>query len=184
MEPKEIDSTDNNLVDEKVDNNNNSVIESNSGFDSESDYDTDSFTDNDSDDDFEKQQLERLENAGRDIDTFKNWFKNKTDDSNVYNVFESTFSPEFRSQLYEYINEFFNNNDIVTDQLLAYWKILIKNIMRSNRKYQVIASKINVDENTHDSNLKLFKEKSMFRCFMDEEPICYFKENGNNYYVS
>ncbi|AKI80055.1 hypothetical protein [Niemeyer virus] len=183
MEPKEIDSVDNNLVDEQVDNNNNSVIDT----DSESDYDTDSFTDDDSNDDtddFEKQQLERLENAKKDIETFKNWFKDKTDDSNVYNVFESTFGPEFRSQLYEYINEFFNNNDIVTDQLLAYWKILIRNIMRLNRKYQVIASKINVDENTHDSNLKLFKEKSMFRCFMDEEPICYFKENGNNYYVS
>ena len=114
------------------------------------------------------------------------WVKDK--DSiycdNFYRVFESTFNSEYRSELYNTIYNYFNDNEIVSNELLIFWKLLVIDLIRNNKKYNSNISTIYVDLKNQSTNFVLVKEKAVFRCYVDEEPLCFFKENGNNYYVS
>lgn len=132
----------------------------------------------------QKKMEEHMENTANNFNIFLTWIKQNLDDKNLYKSFSDNFTSEFKIELYEGINEFFNDEWMVTDDVLFYWKFMVVTLMRSSRKYKSYIDDLIFDLKTRDTNVVLVKEKHIFRCFVADEPICYFKENGNDYYVS
>lgn len=139
--------------------------------------------------------LQREERAKQQISKFVEWCKTITDYDTLYNEFETHFSCDFRIELFGFIRSFWLNEECITSEVVFYWKIIVYNLIRSHKKYQVYAKEYGLffDFDSRETNLRLVKQKSSFRCFItkevqdvdnDEEPVCYFKENGFSYYVS
>lgn len=132
----------------------------------------------------QKKMEEHIENTTNNFNIFLTWIKQNLDDRNLYKSFSDNFTSEYKNELYEGICEFFNDEWMVTDDILFYWKFMVVTLMRSSRKYKSYIDDLIFDLKTRDTNVVLVKEKHIFRCFVADEPICYFKENGNDYYVS
>ena len=127
---------------------------------------------------------EHIENTANNFNIFLTWIKQNLGEKNLYKSFSDNFTSEYRVELYEGISEFFNDELMVTDDILFYWKFIVVTLMRSSRKYKSYIDDLIFDLETRNTNVVLVKEKHIFRCFVADEPICYFKENGNDYYVS
>ncbi|XWV24856.1 mg583 protein [Tupanvirus deep ocean] len=136
----------------------------------------------------EKELKKKLEQHIEDVRTnlamFSKWMKNKKLFDNLYKDFCNDFSPEYRSELFENVCEFFKDESFVTDDILFYWKHLVVHLLKTSKKYKYYLQDLVFDHETHDTNLRLVREKYIFKCFIGEEQLCYFKENGTDYYVS
>ena len=132
----------------------------------------------------QKKMEEHIENTANNFNIFLTWIKQNLGEKNLYKSFSDNFTSEYRVELYEGISEFFNDELMVTDDILFYWKFIVVTLMRSSRKYKSYIDDLIFDLETRNTNVVLVKEKHIFRCFVADEPICYFKENGNDYYVS
>ncbi len=130
---------------------------------------------------------------------FTTWMSQsiKSEMKNLYEEFAKTFDAKYRTDLYEMIADNFCS-DIVSDKLKFYWSMLIINLLENSKtyKYRVNFSTVVVNETdgelpvlTYDiekleTNLKIKVVKHVFVCMLKNERLCYFKENGNDYYVS
>lgn len=133
----------------------------------------------------QKREIENhIEDVRDNINIFLRWIQGSTEEKNINKKFCEDFSVEYRVALFENICEFFNYETLVTNDVLFYWKLIIMDLLRVSKKYKSYVSDIIFDIETKETNLALKKEKYMFRCFIGSEPLCYFKENGNEYYVS
>ena len=101
----------------------------------------------------------------------------------LYKAFIDSFDVTYRCDLYEDICEFFNDEQMVTTDILFYWKVMIINLLKSHKKYAKELDTLKLDLATKTTNLRLVKEKYIFRCFLEDEHFCYFKENGTDYYI-
>lgn len=128
-----------------------------------------------------KQHVEDVQN---NLGIFSAWIKGRKSFDNLYKDFGRDFSCDYRSQLFENIYEFFNDSSFVTNEILFQWKHIVVSLIKSHKKYKYCLDNLFFDKDTQDTNFKLVKEKYIFKCFLGEEQICYFKENGNDYYVS
>lgn len=127
---------------------------------------------------------EYLEEVSNNMTIFIVWAKNSLDENNFAAAFHNIFAQEYRSQLFEQVCHFFHVASIVTDEVLFYWKYLVVSLLCNSKKYKTCLNDLVFDLENRHTNLRLVKQKSIFRCFIDEEPVCYFKENSNEYYVS
>ena len=73
------------------------------------------------------------------ISQFTRWIQNENNGyDGIYKIFENTFTPDFRMGLYEEIYDYFNDINIVSNQVLTCWKLIVKDVMKNNRKYSNI----------------------------------------------
>ena len=91
---------------------------------------------------------------------------------------------EFRTNLFEYFLEFFEIDDVITDELLFYFKMLVSDLVKNNKRYKHNYADIIFDLTNKVTNLRLVRSKYVFKCFIVDEEMCYFKENGTEYYLS
>lgn len=132
-----------------------------------------------------KIELEKhIEDVRINLNIFLSWMKNSLLDENTYKSFKKDFNPEYCSKLFDNICEFFKDNSFVTDEILFYWKFMVICLLRTSKKYKSLLGNLTFDLEKRETNLRIVKEKYIFRCFIDENHICYFKENGTDYYVS
>lgn len=139
----------------------------------------------------ERELKQHIEDAGNNINIFETWMKESINESDLYKSFYQNFDSEYRSQLYENICEFFDTS-LVSNDVIFYWKYLVIYLLNNNKKYKSLLQDLELDDNiklevnkeTCETNLCLVKKKYIFQCFIDKIPICYFKENGNDYYIS
>lgn len=136
-----------------------------------------------------KKLEEHMNDARNNFNIYLTWIESygpnlSHSDGNFYKSFSDVFSTEYRENLYANICEFFNDETMVTDDVLFYWKYMVVVLLRSSRKYRSYIDHLVFDLKTKETNLVLVKEKHIFRCFVNDKPICYFKENGCDYYVS
>lgn len=103
---------------------------------------------------------------------------------NLYDAFSQNFDMGYRSSLFENVCEFFKNEEFITDEILFYWKLLIVCLLKSSRRYKTRIDDLVLDMENQSTNLRLVREKYTIRCFINDEHICYFKDNGDAYYVS
>ncbi|AUV58528.1 hypothetical protein [Bandra megavirus] len=133
---------------------------------------------------YEEKSQEDLSSIKNSITSFLSWIKLNTDNDNTYKNFSNVFSSDYRISLYENVIKYFDDESIITDEFLTYWKFLVTDLMKNSRKYKSYTKDITINFEEYDCNLRLVKQKYIFKCYIDEESICYFKENGNDYYVS
>nr|WBF70686.1 hypothetical protein [Megavirus caiporensis] len=133
---------------------------------------------------YEEKIDENLNLVKNSIASFLSWIKSNTDNDDVYKNFSNIFSSDYRISLYENVIKYFDDESIITDEFLVYWKFLVVDLMKNSRKYKSYTRDITINFEEYECNLRLVKQKYMFKCYIDEESICYFKENGNDYYVS
>ncbi|AGF85229.1 hypothetical protein QJ854_gp553 [Moumouvirus goulette] len=112
------------------------------------------------------------------------WMKENKNNDNLYKTFSNIYSPEYRTSLYDNIIKYFNNDTVITDEFLIYWKLLVIDLIKNSKRYKHNIKNININLDENMSNLRLDIEKGIFKCYIDNDSICYFKENGNDYYVS
>lgn len=125
-----------------------------------------------------------LEQIEKNIKDFSAWIDLHLTDTNLYELFCKTFGASYRSQLFEDICDSFKNSILVTDDVLFNWKGLIVHLLKNSKKYKSFINDLVFNPVAKKTNLRLVKDKHTFKCFIDDEFICYFKENGNDYYVS
>ena len=125
-----------------------------------------------------------MEDAKNNFSIFETWINNNLQNQNLYHDMCTQFDVRYRMDLFEDMSEHFLDDSMISSELVFYWKILIVSLLRINKKYRSYLNNLLVDTDNLKCNLALVKEKSIFRCFLNEEHLCYFKENGNDYYVS
>ena len=140
-----------------------------------------------------KQQEQHKEDCKNNINIFSNWMEDKInmnlmsdkmDKNNLYTLFKQQFDVKYRTDLFENICEYFNDLSFVTDDILFYWKYIAICLLKSSKKYKYYLGDLVFETYIKETNFRLVKEKYIFRCFIGDESLCYFKENGNDYYVS
>ncbi len=128
-----------------------------------------------------------------DIDIFLVWSENNYMKQNYFNLFEKNFSTEYRINLYEIIHDHFDDEKLISDTLLWYFKLLIINALQQKKKYDYLfkdgdkneeEESLSIDYENNQTNMKIVVDKHAFKCFVDNSLVCYFKENGVNYYAS
>ena len=131
-----------------------------------------------------KEMEERYEEATNNVNILLTWMASHSTSQNLYGDFRKNFHEEYRIRLFEDIYQFFNADQLVTNDVLFYWKLLIIDLVKNSRKFRSCMQDLAVDMVDRETNLSITKEKYMFKCFVREGHLCYFKENGNDYYVS
>ena len=119
-----------------------------------------------------------------DLAIFVTWMQYSFNKENLYDDFHKNFDEEYRTCLFENVCKYFKNEEFITDEILFYLKCIIFCLLKASRKYKTRIDSLNFDINNRSTNLRLVREKYTIRCFVDDEHLCYFKDNGNIYYVS
>jgi hypothetical protein len=132
----------------------------------------------------QRELKQKLEEVNNNLNIFQTWMNDNYKSGNLYVIFAQTFDAQYRSDLFENMVEYFECSDLVTNELLFNWKIMIYDLLKSNKKYKSYLEELVFDIDSRNTNLGLNRSKYVFRCFIDGNPLCYFKENGNDYYVS
>jgi hypothetical protein len=137
----------------------------------------------------EEEQLQiELEQHNEDVKNnlaiFLHWIKINYSSKELYKNFCDDFSEQYRTELFENICEFFRDETFVSDEILFYWKCIVAHLLKNSKKYRSYIGDLIFDYEKQTTNLKVVREKYIFKCFIDDEQICYFKENGTDYYVS
>lgn len=134
----------------------------------------------------EETRLEKIyhEDVQNNLNIFLTWMRSSLEEKNLYKFYCDNFNVEYRIALFKNIVEFFRDETFVTDEILFYWKYMVIFLLSSSKKYKSYLSNLEMDVKTFVTNFRMVREKYVFRCFIDEDQICYFKENGTDYYVS
>jgi len=130
------------------------------------------------------ETAQHLADATNNFGIFKTWMEQNMSTQDLYKVFLVTFDQEYRSSLFDNICEFFSDSELVSDDFLFYFKMLIISILRNHKKFKSYLSSLTINTENQTTNLRLIKAKQTFKIFIEDEFLCYFKENGNDYYVS
>lgn len=132
----------------------------------------------------EAEYDKHIEGCKNNLNIFVTWFKSNSYNNNLYNDFTKNFSTNYRIELFENINEFFMEENLITDDVIYYWKNLVIALLYNSKKYKSYLKNLEFDEKNKSVNLRLVPKKLIFECFIGDEHLCYFKENGFDYYVS
>ncbi|AYV85113.1 MAG: hypothetical protein Satyrvirus4_10 [Satyrvirus sp.] len=132
----------------------------------------------------EENKEQSTEDLNNNLNIFTTWMKKNYADKYLYKSFVDNFHAEYRSQLFENVYDFFKNESFVTDEILFYWKLIIICLIKNHKKFKLCLDDLVLDMDSKETNLRLVKDKHIFKCFIDKEQICFFKENSNDYYVS
>lgn len=136
----------------------------------------------------EKENLENKDELQVYLAIFLKWIKyyvsTNVKKEEIYNKFSLEFDCVYRMKLFEIFCNYFNDESIVTDDVLFYWKYFVFCITSVNKKYNADIKDVIFSFTEKTTNFRLVKVKHIFRIFIDDDPLCYFKENGNDYYVS
>lgn len=129
------------------------------------------------------QQIQEVQN---NLNIFLTWARKQEYSDKYYETFSKTFPGDFRCKLFENISYFFKDETLIDDEILLYWKWFVINLLQKSKKFKSDLELLSFqfDPATNDTNLVLVKQKHMFNCFIEGEHICYFKENGTEYYIS
>ena len=135
------------------------------------------------------ETAQHVQDADNNYGIFRTWMEQALLDQSLsnqslYKVFLETFDQEYRTNLFDNICEFFNDSELVSDKFLFHFKMLIISVMKNNKKIKSCLSSLTIDIENQTTNLRLIKAKQTFKIFIEDEFLCYFKENGNDYYVS
>jgi hypothetical protein len=133
---------------------------------------------------FKREMEQHIEDTQNNLGIFLSWMRDCTNKKNLYKDFCRDFSSEYRSLLFENICEFFKDEKFVTDEILFYWKYMVVFLLRTSKKYKSGLENLIFNFENKETNFRIVKEKYIFKCFIGEEQLCYFKENGTDYYVS
>lgn len=138
----------------------------------------------DSEEDNGENQEDKLDDVRNNLQIFYTWIKNNYSVDDLNKSFIENFSAEYRISLFENICNYFDDEDLITYEILFYWKYIVYNLIKVNKKYcdQLENIIFNLDDET--TNMRLVKNKYIFKCFINENELCYFKENGTQYYIS
>jgi hypothetical protein len=112
-------------------------------------------------------------------------YKNSRENINLYKLFTDSFSEKIRMDFFTTLYYFFNDENIVTDEILFGWKMFTVYLMLRNKRYTETIlenANFNIDEKT--CSLRFVADKHMFKCFLNNDQVCYFKENSVDIYVS
>lgn len=131
-----------------------------------------------------REYEEYMIDVENNLNIFLTWIKNSLSEEKLHSSFCDKFDSAYRISLFENICDLFNDQNVITDEILFYWKFMVIHLLRTSKKYKYCINDLEIDIHTKNTNLRLVKEKYIFRCFINEEPLCYFKENSNEYYVS
>ena len=117
-------------------------------------------------------------------DVFCKWMADNCEKTDFVVMFESQLDERYRMSLFNFINRNFNNEELVDNTTLFYWKILVCAFMKLNKKYAEYVQLVDINNDNKTCNLTLVKFKHIFKCFIEREHVCWFKENDTLYYVS
>jgi hypothetical protein len=131
-----------------------------------------------------EQERLRMIDVQNTFDIFKVWMAMNLKTDNIYKLLSTQLDAHFRSNMFEYLVHFFSEEEIITDECLFYFKVIVADLIRTNKKFKHDSKDIVIDLDAKTCNLSLVKEKYMFKCLINDEQLCYFKENGNDFYVS
>lgn len=132
----------------------------------------------------EKLNLNYLIDIENDFNIFTKWMSVNINKSNLHEEFMKKFSGEYRMTLFANFSKYFDQESVVKDDALFYWKYLIVDLMKNHKKHKSIVNNIKIDLENKTINLKLIKQKQIFECLLFDDHVCYLKENGNFYYLS
>ena len=126
--------------------------------------------------------------VNNNINIFGTWMKQKYRSSNIYNKFVLMFDNKYRSDLFKNIYDHLENDTLITNDILFYWKLIIIDLIKCDKKYSYFMKYLQIDYQKKESNLYLSKNKYVFRCSLyfngNYELICQFKDNSNDYYIN
>ncbi len=115
------------------------------------------------------------------IDDFTTWIIDHVQESNLYEKFVQDYDSAQRDELY---NLFYRHFNCLSSEVLFYWKYFIGVFIKNSRKYNMHYQSIVYNFDSHIVNFYLTCNKGVFKCYIDQDHICYFKQNGTDYYVS
>lgn len=132
----------------------------------------------------EMEMKQHIEEVRNNLGIFSSWMNGCSERKNLYKDFCNDFSLDYRTKLFENICEFFKDENFITDDILFYWKYMTICILKINKKYNSRLKKLVFNFENKETNFKMVKEKYIFKCFINNKQLCFFKENGSDYYVS
>lgn len=125
---------------------------------------------------------DEITNMKINLNIFQKWITG-TDPSIAYENFIK-FSDEYQIDLYDALNAYYNNVDIVTDDMMYFFKIVIYEYIKNSPKTSEFSSSITFSHDDKKTNLGLIKTKCIFQCTVGSTVLCYFKHNGNIFYIN
>lgn len=132
--------------------------------------------------DEEKKKQKNID-INDNINIFLNWIKKFIDNENMGEVFTEIFPKKYRMKLFKNMLDF-SGSEVIGEEHVFYWKMLIFYYLKHNKKYQEYIKYVKYSLEKKETNIKIEKFKRIFKCYINSEFICYFKENGNEYYTS
>lgn len=133
---------------------------------------------------FKREREQYINDAKNNLKIFETWMTANFNNIHLYTSFVEEFDEKYRAELFGNMCDFFKDTTFVTNEILFYWKYLAISLLKMSKKYKSYLVDLKLDLSSKETNLRFVKEKCTFRCFIGEEPLCYFKENGNDYYMS
>ena len=140
--------------------------------------------DKDATEKLEKELQQHIEDAKNNLNIFNTWISENINNEGLYKEFHDQFDLKYRIDLFENMCEYYMDQSMVSEDLVFYWKYLIISLLKTSKKYKSYLDELTVSTEKKETNLALVREKYIFRCFVKGDHLCYFKENGNDYYVS
>jgi hypothetical protein len=129
-------------------------------------------------------QEDTVQNAKENIDIFVKWMSDNYTSEQLYFDFAKSFPNKFLLDLYWDMCNHFMNGELVSDDAVFYWKLIIISLLKKHKYLSNELDDLVLDIDNKYCNIKLVQPKNIFRIFIKNRSICYFKENGNEYYVS
>ena len=113
----------------------------------------------------EEQNALMIQEVTNTFDIFKAWMVLNLRSDRIYNLFQTQFDAVFRSNLFEYVFQNFNDDDLLNDDCMFYLKVLVIDLVRNSKKYKHNMVDITCDFETKTSNLSLVREKIHVQMF-------------------
>ena len=82
-----------------------------------------------------EEERAHKEDAINNLHIFRTWMAPNYKLNTLYKAFVDSFDVTYRCDLYEDICEFFNDDQMVTTNILFYWKVMIINLLKLHKKY-------------------------------------------------
>ena len=126
----------------------------------------------------------RVADAINLFEIFNSWYEMNKKVENLIEKFNKDLTQDFRMNLYEFLYDYMEDEKIVTDVTIFNMKMIIYYLIKTHKKFSEDSKEITFDIDKKTTNLYLTRQKHIFKCYVGDSELCYFKENGNFYYVN
>lgn len=126
----------------------------------------------------------RIADAINLFEVFNSWYEMNKKVENLIEKFNKDLTQDFRMNLYEFLYDYMEDEKIVTDVTIFNMKMIIYYLIKTHKKFSEDSKEITFDTDNKTTNLYLTRQKHIFKCYVGDSELCYFKENGNFYYVN